>query len=313
MGQEESHSEEIDLAQIQELCISFMKECPSGALHLHEFKRIFGVPSNSAEESLFIETIFRSFDTNQDNTLDFLEYVAALHLILRGNFEDRLKWSFKMYGKDGNGKLDGQEVKRIIRILYKIKLQRTDVDLTPSEICDRIFELGDRNSDGHISLTEFMEGAQKDEWVMNLLNLDVNAVRVFQVIFIVGLCWSATGNKYLTLSSLSQGHKTSPDMFRLEGKGFSQPTHTPTLFLLINMPLQEGDLSDFIPVASDLSTCRCLKELACLPCGSCKISWSEQISNILVPKPGTLIPIIWLTEDDALYTVDGPASTSRTW
>lgn len=64
MGQEESRSEEMDLAQIQELCILFMKECPSGALHLHEFKRIFGVPSTSAEESLYIETIFRSFDSN---------------------------------------------------------------------------------------------------------------------------------------------------------------------------------------------------------------------------------------------------------
>lgn len=28
---------------------------------------------------------------------------------------------------------------------------------------------------GQISLSEFMEGAQKDEWVMNLLKLDINA------------------------------------------------------------------------------------------------------------------------------------------
>ncbi|XP_071373327.1 guanylyl cyclase-activating protein 2-like [Centroberyx affinis] len=175
MGQEESHSEEMDLAQIQDLCIIFMKECPSGALHLHEFKRIFGVPSSSEEESLYIETIFRSFDTNRDNTLDFLEYVAALHLVLRGNLEDRLKWSFKIYDKDGNGKLDRQEVKNLIRIIYKIKLQRSDSTMTPNEACDRIFELVDQNSDGQISLTEFMEGAQKDEWVMNLLKLDVNA------------------------------------------------------------------------------------------------------------------------------------------
>ncbi|XP_070763262.1 guanylyl cyclase-activating protein 2-like [Enoplosus armatus] len=175
MGQEESHSEEMDLAQIQELCIIFMKECPSGALHLHEFKRIFRVPSSSAEESLYMETIFRSFDTNQDNALDFMEYVAALHLILRGNLEDRLKWSFKMYDKDRNGKLDRQEVKRIIRIIYKIKLQTSEVSMTPSEICDRIFELVDQNDDGQISLSEFMEGAQKDDWVMSLLKLDVNA------------------------------------------------------------------------------------------------------------------------------------------
>ncbi|CAG5849973.1 unnamed protein product [Menidia menidia] len=151
MGQEESHNEEIELAQIQELCIIFLKECPSGALHLHEFKRIFGVQSTSPEESLFLETIFRSFDSNQDNTLDFLEYVAALNLILRGNMEDRLKWSFKMYDKDGNGKLDRREVKRIIRILYKIKLQTSDIEMTPSQICDRLFEVVDQNHDGHHS------------------------------------------------------------------------------------------------------------------------------------------------------------------
>lgn len=136
MGQDESRTEELDLSQIQELCLLFMKECPSGALHLHEFKRIFGVQSTSVEESFYIETIFHSFDTNkvkrsvllpsspvvklclclQDNTLDFLEYVAALHLLLRGNLEDRLKWSFKMYDKDGNGKLDRQEVKRLIKV-----------------------------------------------------------------------------------------------------------------------------------------------------------------------------------------------------
>ncbi|XP_029316277.1 guanylyl cyclase-activating protein 2-like [Cottoperca gobio] len=173
MGQEESH-EEMDLAQIQELCIIFMKECPSGALHLHEFKRIFGVQSSSPEESLYIETIFHSFDTNQNNALDFIEYVAALHLILRGNMEDRLKWSFKLYDKDGNGKLDRQEVKRIIRILYKIKGQTGDVGMTPSQTCDRIFELVDKNNDGQITLAEFLEGAQKDEWVMKLLKLDVN-------------------------------------------------------------------------------------------------------------------------------------------
>lgn len=65
MGQDESRTEELDLAQIHELCLVFMKECPSGALHLHEFKRIFGVQSSSVEESLYIETIFHSFDTNK--------------------------------------------------------------------------------------------------------------------------------------------------------------------------------------------------------------------------------------------------------
>lgn len=66
MGQGDSvEHEEVDLALIQDLCITFMKECPSGALHLHEFKRIFGVQSTCEEESIYIETIFHSFDTNR--------------------------------------------------------------------------------------------------------------------------------------------------------------------------------------------------------------------------------------------------------
>ncbi|KAJ8413068.1 hypothetical protein AAFF_G00106500 [Aldrovandia affinis] len=163
----------MELAQIQDLYTVFMQQCPSGALHLHEFKRIFGVQSTSEEESVYIETIFRSFDTNRDNAIDFMEYVAALHLVLRGKLEDRLKWSFKVYDRDGNGKLDRHELKHIIRIIHKIK--KVDTEMTPSQICDRIFELIDLNHDGQISLTEFLEGAQKDEWVMNMLKLDVNA------------------------------------------------------------------------------------------------------------------------------------------
>ncbi|XP_036390488.1 guanylyl cyclase-activating protein 2-like [Megalops cyprinoides] len=173
MGQEESSNEEVELAKIQELYTTFMQVCPSGVLHLHEFRRIFGIQSTSAEESLYVETIFRSFDTNKDNAIDFMEYVAALHLVLRGKLEDRLKWSFKVYDKDGNGRLDRHEVKHIIRIIYKIK--KTNTDMTPNEVCDRIFELVDQNKDGQISLSEFLEGAKKDEWVMDMLKLDVNA------------------------------------------------------------------------------------------------------------------------------------------
>lgn len=34
------------------------------------------------------------------------------------------------------------------QIIYKVKLQQSDINMTPSEICDRIFELVDQNHDG---------------------------------------------------------------------------------------------------------------------------------------------------------------------
>lgn len=52
----------------------------------------------------------------QDNTIDFLEYVAALNLVLRGTLEHKLKWTFKIYDKDRNGCIDRLELLDIVEV-----------------------------------------------------------------------------------------------------------------------------------------------------------------------------------------------------
>ncbi|KAM8888212.1 guanylyl cyclase-activating protein 2-like [Synchiropus picturatus] len=176
MGQTQSCSDhEVSLQNIQELYRRFTSECPSGNLHLHEFKRIFGINSVSMEEeSAYLDNVFRSFDTNQDGKLDFMEYVAAVHLVLRGKLEDKLKWSFKVYDGDGNGCLEKEEVRRILKIINKIKRHHDpEVSENVDDICDRIFSMVDKNQDCEISLEEFMEGAKKDPWVLDQLKLDI--------------------------------------------------------------------------------------------------------------------------------------------
>uniref|UniRef100_A0A674MC96 EF-hand domain-containing protein n=1 Tax=Takifugu rubripes TaxID=31033 RepID=A0A674MC96_TAKRU len=180
MGQTQGGEEkEVGLQDIQELYRKFASECPSGNLHLHEFKRIFGINSSSTvEETAYMEIVFESFDTNKDGKIDFLEYVAAIHLVLRGKLEDKLRWSFKVYDRDGNGCLDKQEVRHII--IHKIK-KKSDMSVTEKieDVCDRIFELVDKNKDSQISLEEFIEGAEKDPWLMNQLRLDIGPCEWF--------------------------------------------------------------------------------------------------------------------------------------
>lgn len=67
MGHGQSSSDkEVTLEHIQELYRKFASECPSGNLHLHEFKRIFGITRNSTEEeAAYMDNLFRSFDTNK--------------------------------------------------------------------------------------------------------------------------------------------------------------------------------------------------------------------------------------------------------
>ncbi|KAM3877117.1 guanylyl cyclase-activating protein 2-like [Diretmus argenteus] len=181
MGQTQqihSQDEELELNSIQDLYKTFIIKCPSGSLHLHEFKSLFGVQSDTPE-SQYMDSIFRAFDVNRDETMDFIEYVAALHLVLRGKLEDKLRWSFKVFDSDDNGRLDQSEVMKIVTIIHKIKQgsvpnETGTVHLTPEQVCDRIFKGVDENGDGQITLDEFVEGAQRDLWLQDFLRLDFN-------------------------------------------------------------------------------------------------------------------------------------------
>ncbi|NXO87987.1 GUC1B protein, partial [Sitta europaea] len=184
MGQQFTNTEgepaEIDVAELQEWYKKFVVECPSGTLFMHEFKRFFGVQDNQ-EAAEYVENMFRAFDKNGDNTIDFLEYVAALNLVLRGKLEHKLRWTFKVYDKDGNGCIDKPELLEIVESIYRLKKvcwseaeeERTPL-LTPEEVVDRIFQLVDENGDGQLSLDEFIDGARKDKWVMKMLQMDMN-------------------------------------------------------------------------------------------------------------------------------------------
>lgn len=182
MGQhlsEESNRVEIDVAELQEWYKKFVVECPSGTLFMHEFKRFFGVTDNQ-EAADYVEHMFRAFDKNGDNTIDFLEYVAALNLVLRGKLEHKLKWTFKVYDRDGNGCIDKTELLEIVESIYNLKkVCRQGQDdriplLSPEQVVDRIFQLVDENGDGQLSLDEFIDGARKDKWVMKMLQMDVS-------------------------------------------------------------------------------------------------------------------------------------------
>lgn len=67
MGQVHSETDkEVTLQNIQELYSKFTNECPSGKMHLHEFKKIFGGTGRTTEEeSAYMENVFHSFDTNK--------------------------------------------------------------------------------------------------------------------------------------------------------------------------------------------------------------------------------------------------------
>uniref|UniRef100_A0A8C8SID2 Guanylyl cyclase-activating protein 1 n=1 Tax=Pelusios castaneus TaxID=367368 RepID=A0A8C8SID2_9SAUR len=172
--------EELSATECHQWYKKFMTECPSGQLTLHEFKQFFGLKNLSPASNKYIEQMFETFDFNKDGYIDFMEYVAALSLVLKGKVEQKLRWYFKLYDVDGNGCIDRGELLNIIKAIRAIN--RCDETMTAEEFTNMVFDKIDINGDGELSLEEFMEGVQKDELLLEILTRSLDLTHIVRMI-----------------------------------------------------------------------------------------------------------------------------------
>lgn len=111
-----------------ELCSwykSFLKECPGGKISKEQFEGIYASFFPDSDPSQYARHVFRSFDTNADGTLDFKEYMVALHLTSGGKTLQKLEWAFALYDVDGNGTISKNEILEIVRVAKPSHITQT--------------------------------------------------------------------------------------------------------------------------------------------------------------------------------------------
>nr|XP_055186705.1 guanylyl cyclase-activating protein 1 [Nyctereutes procyonoides]XP_055186706.1 guanylyl cyclase-activating protein 1 [Nyctereutes procyonoides]XP_055186707.1 guanylyl cyclase-activating protein 1 [Nyctereutes procyonoides]XP_055186708.1 guanylyl cyclase-activating protein 1 [Nyctereutes procyonoides] len=169
--------EELSSTECHQWYKKFMTECPSGQLTLYEFRQFFGLKNLSPSASQYVEQMFETFDFNKDGYIDFMEYVAALSLVLKGKVEQKLRWYFKLYDVDGNGCIDRDELLTIIRAIRAIN-PCSDSTMSAEEFTNTVFSKIDVNGDGELSLEEFIEGVQKDQMLLDTLTRSLDLTRI---------------------------------------------------------------------------------------------------------------------------------------
>ena len=145
----------------------FMAECPSGRMTKNEFEKIYNNSFQEGDASRFADHVFRTFDKDGDESIDFKEFICGLSITCHGSEEDKLRWAFHMYDVDRSGSITEDELVEIIRSICKM-MGDEDVE-KPKRIADRLFLRMDGDGDGEVTLEEFVDAAKNDTTVLSLL------------------------------------------------------------------------------------------------------------------------------------------------
>ncbi|KAG9467484.1 recoverin [Eleutherodactylus coqui] len=169
----------------EELCTwyqSFLKECPSGKISKNQFESIYSKFFPDADPKAYAQHVFRSFDANNDGTLDFKEYMIALHMTSSGKTNQKLEWAFSLYDVDGNGTISKPEVLEIITAIFKMITDEDqkllpDDESTPDKRTNKIWVFFGKKDDDKLTEGEFIQGILNNKEILRLIQFEPQKVK----------------------------------------------------------------------------------------------------------------------------------------
>jgi len=147
---------------------SFIADCPNGTLSKRNFRKMYHQLYPSSKSNKFCDRIFKIFDKNNDDFLDFNEFFTAITITLNGTCIDKLTCAFEIYDLKGDGVLDRNEMKIILKQIYEM-LGEDNMKYSASKKVDLIFEKFDSNRN-ELTLDEFIQGCLKDDYLSQLFD-----------------------------------------------------------------------------------------------------------------------------------------------
>ncbi|XP_066568535.1 recoverin 2 [Amia ocellicauda] len=156
---------------------SFRKQCPDGRISRPEFEKIYARFFPESDAQSYAQHVFRSFDTNADGTLDFKEYIIALHLTSSGKTALKLEWAFSLFDVDRNGYISKAEVREICTAIFKL-IPKDEVELlpedenTPEKRADKLWNFFKKGENDKLLEGEFIQGVSDNDDALRLIQYE---------------------------------------------------------------------------------------------------------------------------------------------
>jgi len=157
----------------------FLSDCPHGFMTRKQFITMYTslCPNGNAER--FAQHIFRAFDLDKSNTIDFREFLIGLSMTsMNSSPQTKLEWIFQVFDIDGNGLLTRNECLEVIDVIIRFNSSQhtnhvhSDIEQLIYSAKRSMMAIFDNSSEGYchsLTLTQFVEGCLKDEFIRQLL------------------------------------------------------------------------------------------------------------------------------------------------
>lgn len=160
--------------EIRVMYRGFKTECPEGVVHEDCFKDIYAKFFPHGNSSLYAHYVFKAFDVNCNGAISFRDLLVTLSTLLRGSVYERLRWTFKLYDLNGDGRISRSELGEVVHAIHELMGRRShqiEDDKKARDQIDRAFRKLDLNQDGIITVEEFLEACLRDDLMTRSLQM----------------------------------------------------------------------------------------------------------------------------------------------
>ncbi|VBB33568.1 unnamed protein product [Acanthocheilonema viteae] len=139
----------------------------------NSFRDIYANIFPHGDVEQFADLIFDNIGRQHAQYLTFMDFVKAYSILIRGTMEEKLNWMYKIYDPKNTGKIEWEQIFRIITAtndLIGIKAMPIISPAQRIEQARQIVQKFDHENKGWISREDFMAVCSQDESILQSIS-----------------------------------------------------------------------------------------------------------------------------------------------
>uniref|UniRef100_A0AAV1THU3 EF-hand domain-containing protein n=1 Tax=Peronospora matthiolae TaxID=2874970 RepID=A0AAV1THU3_9STRA len=164
----------LDTYEVNDVLEIFAEASPSGELPFVAFKKCFdqiirlagghNSPEERHEADAMVHRLFRVFDSDNNNTVDFGVLASGLSVLSGSSMDEKVRAAFQLHDISGNGYITQEEMSNYLTSIFKVMYETTDstktkMGVSPEELArataKQCFVEASLSGDNKLSFEEF--------------------------------------------------------------------------------------------------------------------------------------------------------------